>query len=90
MMKVVGIWRYPVKSMPVVDGMPWDSPEAAARGEAAVAPGAPLERFEGPERFLARSRREIRSNCSHRRMTCSTRIDHIALYKEISNEQEMV
>lgn len=102
MMKVVGIWRYPVKSMagerlsaveltsaglvgdrvvqvydahgrivtarrfprllrlratlgpegePLVDGMPWDSPEAAARVEAAVAPGARLERFEGPERF---------------------------------------
>jgi uncharacterized protein YcbX len=36
---------------PLVDGLPWDSPEVAARVEAAVAPGARLERFEGPERF---------------------------------------
>jgi uncharacterized protein YcbX len=36
---------------PLVDGMPWDSPEAGARVEAAVAPGARLGRFEGPERF---------------------------------------
>jgi uncharacterized protein YcbX len=36
---------------PVVDGRPWHSPEIAARVEAAVAPGAHLERFDGPERF---------------------------------------
>jgi uncharacterized protein len=36
---------------PLVDGLPWDSPEVAARVEAAVAPGARLARFEGPERF---------------------------------------
>ena len=36
---------------PLVDGLPWHSPEIAARVEAAVAPGARLERFEGPERF---------------------------------------
>ena len=36
---------------PLVDGLPWDSPEVAARVEAAVAPGARLERFDGPERF---------------------------------------
>jgi MOSC domain-containing protein len=36
---------------PLVDGLPWDSPDVAARVEAAVAPGARLERFEGPERF---------------------------------------
>ena len=101
-MKVVGIWRYPVKSMagerlsavkltgagfvgdrvvqvydvhgrivtarrfprllrlratlgpdgePLVDGLPWDSPEVAAHVRAAVAPGAKLARFDGPERF---------------------------------------
>jgi hypothetical protein len=36
---------------PLVDGLPWDSSDVAARVEAAVAPGARLERFEGPERF---------------------------------------
>jgi uncharacterized protein len=36
---------------PLVDGLPWDSREVAARVEAAVAPGAWLERFDGPERF---------------------------------------
>jgi uncharacterized protein len=36
---------------PLVDGRPWDSPEVAARVESAVAPGARLERFDGPERF---------------------------------------
>jgi uncharacterized protein YcbX len=36
---------------PLVDGRPWDSSDVAARVEAAVAPGARLERFEGPERF---------------------------------------
>ena len=36
---------------PVVDGLPWQSPEVAARVESAVAPGARLERFDGVERF---------------------------------------
>lgn len=36
---------------PLVDGLPWRSAEVAARVEAAVAPGARLERFDGPERF---------------------------------------
>jgi hypothetical protein len=36
---------------PMVDGLPWDSPEVAARVQAAVAPGARLKRFEGAERF---------------------------------------
>jgi MOSC domain-containing protein len=36
---------------PLVDGLPWNSYEVAHRVEAAVAPGARLERFEGPERF---------------------------------------
>jgi hypothetical protein len=36
---------------PRVDGWPWNSPEAAERVEAAVAPGARLERRDGPERF---------------------------------------
>jgi uncharacterized protein YcbX len=36
---------------PLVDGLPWTSPEIAARVEAAVAPGARLAMFEGPERF---------------------------------------
>ncbi|HSL23500.1 MAG TPA: MOSC N-terminal beta barrel domain-containing protein [Vicinamibacterales bacterium] len=36
---------------PLVDGLPWNSPEVAARVEAAVAPGARLERFDGAERF---------------------------------------
>jgi hypothetical protein len=36
---------------PLIDGLPWDSSDVAARVEAAVAPGARLERFEGPERF---------------------------------------
>jgi uncharacterized protein YcbX len=36
---------------PLVDGLPWDSREVAARVEAAVAPGARLERFDGAERF---------------------------------------
>jgi uncharacterized protein YcbX len=36
---------------PLVDRLPWDSPEVAARVEAAVAPGARLKRFDGPERF---------------------------------------
>jgi uncharacterized protein YcbX len=36
---------------PVVDGLPWNSPEVAARVAAAVAPGARLERHDGPERF---------------------------------------
>jgi hypothetical protein len=34
-----------------VDGLPWDSPEIAARVQAAVAPGARLARFDGPDRF---------------------------------------
>ena len=36
---------------PLVDGLPWNSPDVARRVEAAVAPGARLERFDGPERF---------------------------------------
>jgi uncharacterized protein YcbX len=36
---------------PLVDGLPWRSSEVARRVEAAVAPGARLERFDGPERF---------------------------------------
>jgi uncharacterized protein YcbX len=36
---------------PLVDGLPWNSPDVAARVEAAVAPGARLARFDGPERF---------------------------------------
>jgi uncharacterized protein len=36
---------------PLVDGLPWNSAEVAESVEAAVAPGARLERFEGPERF---------------------------------------
>ena len=36
---------------PLVDGLLWNSPEVAKRVEAAVAPGARLERFDGLERF---------------------------------------
>ena len=36
---------------PLVDGLPWNSADVAARVEAAVAPGARLARFDGPERF---------------------------------------
>jgi uncharacterized protein YcbX len=36
---------------PLVDGLPWDSPEVAERVEAAVGPRARLARFEGPGRF---------------------------------------
>ena len=36
---------------PLVDGLPWHSREVAQRIEAAVALGARLERFDGPERF---------------------------------------
>ena len=36
---------------PLVDGLPWHSREVAQRIEAAVAPGARLERYDGPERF---------------------------------------
>lgn len=36
---------------PLVDGRPWWSPEVAASVEAAVGPGARLQRFDGPERF---------------------------------------
>ena len=36
---------------PLVDGLPWNSPEVAERVEAAVASGARLERFDGVERF---------------------------------------
>ncbi len=36
---------------PLVDGLRWDSPEVARRVEAAVAPGARLERSDRPERF---------------------------------------
>lgn len=36
---------------PLVDGVPWDAAEVAPRVEAAVAPGAHLRRFDGPERF---------------------------------------
>src|SRR5262245_2919387 len=40
-----------VDGEPLVDGLPWRSPEVARRVEAAVAPGTRLERFDGPERF---------------------------------------
>jgi uncharacterized protein YcbX len=36
---------------PLVDGLPWNSPEVAKRVEAAVAQGARLKRFDGVERF---------------------------------------
>jgi len=36
---------------PLVDGLPWRSPEVGRRVEAAVALGARLVRFDGPERF---------------------------------------
>jgi len=36
---------------PLVEGVPWHSPETTARVEAAVGPGAHLAKFEGPERF---------------------------------------
>jgi uncharacterized protein YcbX len=36
---------------PLVDGLPWQSSEVAARVEAAVGPGARLARFEGGARF---------------------------------------
>jgi uncharacterized protein len=36
---------------PLVDGLPWHSREVGERIEAAVAPGARLDRFDGPERF---------------------------------------
>ena len=36
---------------PLVDGLSWTSPEVTKRVEAAVAPGARLARFDGPERF---------------------------------------
>jgi uncharacterized protein YcbX len=36
---------------PLVDGLPWTSPEVARRVESAVEPGARLGRFDGPERF---------------------------------------
>ncbi len=36
---------------PLVEGLPWDSPEIAARVEAAVGPGANLARYDGAERF---------------------------------------
>jgi uncharacterized protein YcbX len=36
---------------PLVDGLPWRSPEVAQRVEGAVGSGARLERFDGPERF---------------------------------------
>lgn len=36
---------------PLVDGLPWNSTEVAQRVEAAVAPGAQMARFDGPERF---------------------------------------
>jgi uncharacterized protein YcbX len=36
---------------PLVDGLPWQSPEVGRRVEAAVAPGARLVRFDGLERF---------------------------------------
>jgi MOSC domain-containing protein len=36
---------------PLVDGLPWHSREVGRRVEAAVEPGARLERFETPERF---------------------------------------
>jgi MOSC domain-containing protein len=36
---------------PLVDGLPWHSPEVGRRVAAAVETGARLERFDGPERF---------------------------------------
>ena len=36
---------------PLVDGLPWRSREVGQFVEAAVGPGARLERFDGPERF---------------------------------------
>jgi MOSC domain-containing protein len=36
---------------PLVDGLPWRSREVGARVEAAVGPGARLNRSDGPERF---------------------------------------
>src|SRR4029453_5663798 len=36
---------------PLVDGLAWRSREVDARVQAAVEPGARLERFDGPERF---------------------------------------
>jgi uncharacterized protein len=36
---------------PLVDGLPWDSPEVASRVVAIAGPGARLVRFEGVERF---------------------------------------
>jgi MOSC domain-containing protein len=36
---------------PLVNGMPWRSPDVQRLVEAAVSPGARLKRFEGPERF---------------------------------------
>jgi uncharacterized protein YcbX len=36
---------------PLVDGLPWHSREVGRRVEAAVEPGARLERFDTPERF---------------------------------------
>jgi uncharacterized protein YcbX len=36
---------------PLVDGLPWNSADVAQRVEAAVGPGARLQRFDGPERF---------------------------------------
>ena len=36
---------------PLVDGLPWRSREVGRLVEAAVGPGARLERFDGPERF---------------------------------------
>ena len=36
---------------PLVDGLPWRSREVGELVEAAVGPGARVERFDGPERF---------------------------------------
>jgi len=36
---------------PLVDGLPWDSAEIAAKVRRASAPDARLKRFDGPERF---------------------------------------
>ena len=36
---------------PLVDGLPWDSPDIGRNVEAAVGVGARLARFDGPERF---------------------------------------
>jgi uncharacterized protein YcbX len=36
---------------PLVDGLPWRSPEVSRHVEAAVAPGATLQAFDGPARF---------------------------------------